>query len=359
MSSKKHRKHRKHKNSHIRKKVKSKKYRGGGNSYEIEALLLNYDHRMSLVTEQMIKKYGFPNSVRNKMYVIPYNGLIFKETPLNNGLTLDQAIQLIWTNRLDDATVNNQVHRDIGESGKYDILLDGNVLNLNKDSINRQVDAILSEKFLLKSDEPSYDDKLLKLKVLLTQNTMIASVEIARNIITSEEHDELETTGSILTPGKGVNVEQVVDGKSEIIEKPINVNIISNRDSSKKANIFVEGDYNISNVMNPGPNDEFESYCTVSTMFFYNGEKNAAFFLWKKNECSQQARTSINNIILGSIGAAVVATGAVVGTLFGVGVLGGKSKKKRKTRNRTTIERRKKRKTTRKTRTKKINKKKD
>jgi hypothetical protein len=41
-----------------------------------------------------------------------------------------------------------------------------------------------------------------------------------------------------LTPGKGVKVEQIVDGKSEIIEKPINVNIISNRDSSKKANIF-------------------------------------------------------------------------------------------------------------------------
>jgi hypothetical protein len=46
----------------------------------------------------------------------------------------------------------------------------------------------------------------------------------------------------------------------------------------------------------------------------------------------EQAKTSINNIVLGSIGAAVVATGAVVGTLFGVGVLGGKSKRKRKTR---------------------------
>jgi len=68
----------------------------------------------------------------------------------------------------------------------------------------------------------------------------------------------------------------------------------------------------------------------------------------EREEDPQQARTSINNIVLGSIGAAVVATGAVVGTLFGVGVLGGKSKKKRKTRNRTTIERRKKRKTRRK-----------
>jgi hypothetical protein len=107
--------------------------------------------------------------------------------------------------------------------------------------------------------------------------------------------------------------------------------------------------------MNPGPNDEFETYCSVSIILFYNGEKNKAFFLWKRNKCSQQESPqpelqqdphqtrAIYNIVLGSI----VATGAVVGTLFGVGVLGGKSKKKRKTRKS-----RRKNKKIRKTRTK-------
>jgi len=62
----------------------------------------------------------------------------------------------------------------------------------------------------------------------------------------------------------------------------------------------------------------------------------------------QQARTSIKKIILGSAAAASALTGAILLTLhYGVGILGGKSKKKRKTRKS-----RRKNKKTRKTRTK-------
>jgi hypothetical protein len=345
---------RRNKNLHrVKNKFKKRLYRGGGNTDEMHKLLST--ERSEIATEELINEYNIPTSVEDDIYnVIPYKGL-----------TLDEAIALIWTKELTDTDVNYQIYRDVVQSGKYKILLDGELLNLkkyNEELVNSELNKILSDKFL-----PGSDDELLQLKILLTQCAVLTAVEIAIAIITGEDKKKLESEGVFLAPGKGVKVEEHVDGELKRIEKPISVNIISNKTPGKKANISVEAHYNVSNIMNPGPNDEFETYCSVSIILFYNGEKNKAFFLWKRNKCSQkespgpelqqqeeelqqdpqQARTSINNIVLGSIGAAVVATGAVVGTLFGVGVLGGKSKKKRKTRKS-----RRKNKKIRKTRTK-------
>ena len=94
-------------------------------------------------------------------------------------------------------------------------------------------------------------------------------------------------------------------------------------------------------------NDPLEVIGVAKTVVYCDFDKNVGFFIWKstikeeienaaeeQEQNQEQTKTSINNILLGSIGAAAVATGAVVGTLFGVGILGGKSKKNKKNKKR-------------------------
>jgi hypothetical protein len=344
MLSKKNR--RNNKKLYIHKKT-IKKYRGGG------PLLDSYMRSKPVftkITQDMVDAYGYPEKYIGYDVALSPSGI---EKPF----TISEMCQLVWVSKkhLDFANllsesnieaINTQLKKDIFRDIKVYI----NGQDVKTDSPSEDYAQFINQQFSGVSPETITQIKLLINQFALSVASDIMSISLPKY---KDEH-------IMVQPLNTSTLETYKNIFPNINNNKI-INVTHNSD-----NIIIDESYFTALIILK-PVDPFENISDdiyedvgVAAVFVYcDFKKDKGFFIWDKKieQDPEQARTSINNIVLGSIGAAAVATGAVVGTLFGVGVLGGKSKKERKTRKTT----RKNKKITRRTKKRKTrrNKKKD
>jgi hypothetical protein len=341
-----------------RNRRKLKTYKGGGpalNSY------MNSKPVSAKITQEMVDAYGYPEKYIGYDVALSPSGI---EKPF----TISEMCELVWilqkhldfSNLLSESNVkaiDTQLNKDIYRDIKVYI----NGQDVKTDSPSEDYAQFINQQFSGVSPETITQIKLLINQFALSVASDIMSISLPKY---KDEH-------IMVQPLNSSTLETYKDIFPNINNNKI-INVTHNSD-----NIIIDESYFTALIIlkpvDPFENisdDPYEDVGVAAVFVYCDFKKDKGFFIWDKKIKPQQeqqyqqeeqeqrdldpeqARTSINNIVLGSIGAAAVATGAVVGTLFGVGVFGGKSKKKRKTRKSI----RKKRRTTRQIKTRKTRK---
>ena len=328
----------------INRKKTLKKYKGGGpaiHSY------LNSNPKSKEITQEMVQLYGYPEKY------IGYD-VALSPAGIEKPFTISEMCELVWaskkyldfSNLLSESnleSINTQLNKDIFRDIK--VYINGQDVKTNAPSGNYV--EFINQQFSGLSPKIVVQIKILISQFALSVANDIMSISLPKY---KDEHimvqplneSTLKTYESIfpnINDNKIINVNR--DGDTVIIDESYFASLIILKPFDPVENI----------------SDEIYEDVGVANVFVYcDFKQDKGFFIWDKKIKQeqqdlqdqqeeeeqdqqeldpQQARTSINNIVLGSIGAAAVATGAVVGTLFGVGILGGKSKKDRKTRKTT------------------------
>lgn len=316
---------------------KTKKYKGGGpvlDSY------MKSKPKSKEITQEMVQLYGYPEKYIGYEVALSPSGI---ETPF----TISEMCQLVWvskkhldfSNLLSESNleaINSQLNKDINR----DITVYINGQDVKTSATSENYDEFINQQFSGLSPEIGVQIKILISQFALSVANDIMSISLPKY---KDEHimvqplntSTLETYKNIfpnINDNKIININR--DGDTVIIDESYFTSLIILKPVDPFENISDEPIENVG----------------VANVFVYcDFKQDKGFFIWDKKINQQQqeqqqqqqeqreldpeqARTSINNIVLGSIGAAALATGAVVGSLFGVGILGGKSKKKKKTR---------------------------
>ena len=322
------------KNRKNRKRVKG--YTGGG-----EALKAYYEGtdpnqetrpKFAEITRELVDSYGYPEKYIGYKVALTKDGV---EKPF----TIPEMCELCWAAQrplfYDD--IDSPVSQDrINQQLNVDINRDIDI-KINDEDVKKSVDDEEDKdynQFINSKLSDVSSKELYAIKSLLNQFPLSSATDVMVLALPKYEGEQIQVyplNPNIIKMHK-TTFPDISNTKLILVNKEGNKVIVD--ESNFTALMIID-------PLNKDPDNPIIIIGVAKVCVYCDFDKNVGFFIWKnaikEEEPTQeqqgeeeQAKTSINNIVLGSIGAAVVATGAVVGTLFGVGILGGKSKKARK-----------------------------